>query len=201
MSAYQGMTNPEAVAAIARLEGKDREKALADLGERREAVEEALASQPEVDGARAAVLERLGREKQINDSQAWTADGISPNSPLVTEAAAAKFTEAQDGEAVIGQLTEETAAKSEGDMLAASGRDTGQSLSSEEAAKGQEEAKRLAGHLPSDFPHLAHLEAGDAGTFAKLRGHIDAGTLTGIENIGDARAKEIEKAYKKLEKA
>jgi hypothetical protein len=146
---YQNMTNPEIVAAIANLEGEEREKALASLGKKqREAVDEALAAQIPPDGARAAVLERLGREKQIADSQAWTSDGVSPNSALVTAASAGKFVEHPDPEAVIDQLATDTAAKAEasGDIVA--GKDTSVTLSSEEAA-GEGEGKDTVKASPS----------------------------------------------------
>lgn len=129
---YDHLTNPEIVA----LGEEEREKALAALSDdRRGEIEKAIAAQIEPDGARAATLERLGREKQITDSQAWTADGQSPNSPLVTGAAAAKFTEAENPEAVIDEMATATAEKAGGDLLAAAGHDTSKTLSSDEAAE------------------------------------------------------------------
>lgn len=140
---YENMTNPEIVAAVANLDDAERGKALDSLsGDQRKAVEEVISSHPANDGARAAVLERLGREKQIHDSQAWTADGISPNSPLVTEATAGKFTEAADPEGAIDKMVSDTAQKAGGDLLAAAGKDTSKTLSSDDAAKAAHEAAR-----------------------------------------------------------
>lgn len=196
MADYKGMTNPEIVASIATLEGEEREKALASLEGRREGVEEALNAQLPPDGARAATLERLGREKQINDSQAWTADGVSPNSALVTEAAKAKFTEAADGEKVIEDLTKDTAEKAAaaGDIVA--GKDTSATLSSEEAAEGAAEAKgtTLKGKLPSDFPGRAALESAGVTTYAQVRKTRDGDGLTSVPGIGAATAAQIEEA-------
>jgi hypothetical protein len=138
MSTYAQMTNPEIVAAIARLDEEERAKALKEIGtSRAAAVQEIIDSHPEQDGARAAVLERLGREKQIRDSQAWTADGISPNSPLVTEATAGKFKEAANPEGAIDEMVADTAKKA--DVLLA-GHDTSKTLSSDEAASKKDTA-------------------------------------------------------------
>jgi hypothetical protein len=194
---YHNMTNPEIVAAVSGLEGTDKDKALASLPDaQREAVEEALAASIPADGARAAVLERLGREKQINDAQAWTADGISPNSALVTEAAAGKFTEAKAPEAVIDDLTAQTQAKIEesGDLLAAAGKDTGATLSAETADAST--SKTLKGKLPEDFPGRAALEAGGVTTYAQVRKLRDGDGLTSVAGVGDATASQIEEAIK-----
>ena len=198
---YKQMTNPEIVAAVGKLEGEAKAEALADLGDRGEAVQAALNAQLEPDGARAAVLDRLGREKQISDSQAWTADGISPNSPLVTEAVAAKFTEASAPEAVIDTLVSDTAAKGEGDLLAAVGKDTSKTLSSDEAAAGAAEdsadtGKKLKGKLPDGFPGKAALEAADVTTYAQARKLRDGAGLTSVPGVGDATAAQIEEALK-----
>lgn len=201
MADYKGMTNPEIVASIATLEGDEREKALASLEGRREGIEEALNAQLPVDGARQATLERLGREKQINDSQAWTADGVSPNSALVTEAAKAKFTEAEDGEKVIEDLTKQTAEKAEasGDIVA--GHDTSATLSSEDAAGvGEESAgdtgKTLKGKLPADFPAKAELEAAGVTTYARARALRDGDGFTSVAGIGTAKEAQIIEALK-----
>lgn len=194
---YHNLTNPEIVAEVSKLEGDEREKALASLGKaQREAVSEALSAALPPDGARAAVLERLGREKQIADSQAWTADGISPNSALVTEASAGKFTEAEAPEAVIEQLTTDTVAKAEasGDIVA--GKDTSATLSSEEAAGAGEEGKKLRGKLPDGFPGKSELEAAGVTTYAQVKKLRDGDGLTSVAGIGDAKASQIEEAIK-----
>lgn len=54
-------------------------------------------------------------------------------------------------------------------------------------------------HLPADFPHLAVLEKAGEATHAKLRKRIADGTLKDIEGIGDAKAKEVEAAFEKID--
>jgi hypothetical protein len=208
---YQQMTNPEAVAAVARLEGDEREKALASLGTaRRTAVEDVLASHPESVGARAAVLERLGREKQIRDAQAYTADGISPNTPLVTKAVEGQFTEAAAPEAAIDKMVGDTAAKGGGGgaVLAAAGKDTSKTLSSDEATErpgatqksnesdesDESAGTALRGKLPDGFPGKAALEAEGHTTYAKVRALHEKGTLTDVPGIAEATAAKIAEA-------
>ncbi len=53
------------------------------------------------------------------------------------------------------------------------------------------ESEPKKGSLPADFPHRAQLEAAGITSYGKLR---DAGDLTAIEGIGEARAAEIQAA-------
>lgn len=207
---YNNLTNPEIVAAVGGLEGVERTKALASLGDdRRKEVEAALTASMPFDGARAAVLERLGREKQISDSQAWTSDGVSPNSPLVTEAAAAKFTEAPAPEAVLDTLTADTQAKAEASADVVAGKDTSATLSSKEAAGVDDgsivsedgvaeavDAGKKKGKLPESFPGKAELEAAGFDTYAKVRKLRDGDGFASVAGIGSAKASQIEEAIK-----
>lgn len=70
----------------------------------------------------------------------------------------------------------------------------GESVQSAEAVQG-EPTPYTTGVLPSDFPHTTTLNNNGVETMEQLRAHVEQGTLTDLQGIGQVSSAEVEEAY------